>query len=148
MKLILLLTTLSVFAFAQEFQLKSKNTDSNVEIQVIDSKTGQDVYSFKLKYLLHEGINMRHESFKYMGHEHVINIFANQRYLSKVDLRKIDPVDACVNASNYERLYNINSEISFSISLGTISNGFLKQIDVLEGVENIEFKKRVTFRCR
>lgn len=148
MKLLVLLMTLSVFAFGQDFELISKNTESNIEIVVIDRKTNEDVYSFKLKYLLREGINMSHESFKYMGQEHVINIFANQKYISKIDLRKIDPLSACVNASDYERLFNINSEISFSISLGTILNGYLKQIDVLEGVENIEFKKRVTFRCR
>lgn len=146
MKILVLIMTFSLFAMAQNFELKANNTGSNLEINVIDNAKKVNVFNFQLKHILTEGINIKHKSFSYNGEEYVINIFANQNYLEKNNL---NPELKKCNSRGYEEImYNILSEISYSISLGIIEQGFLKNLNVLEGIENIRFNKRVNFKCQ
>ena len=129
---------------AQTFEMKSVNTKSNIDILIIDNKTVK-VFSIKLSLAKNEGINILHRTFKYMDKEYVVNIFANQKYISKKVIKGDD--SNCQLNMLHEKLLDIKSEISFSISLGYVADGFLNPLDVEEGIETIDFKKRVKYRC-
>ena len=146
MKILALTILFSISLFAQNLELKATNTGSNIEVRVVEAKKQIQVYRFQLKHILTEGINIKHKSFSYNGENYVINIFANQNYLEKDDLT--ESATQCSSNGYEEKMYNILSEISYSISLGVIEQGFLKNLNVLEGIENIRFAKRVTYKCQ
>lgn len=146
MKLFLLLTIFSIASFAQSFSMDAVNIGGDIKIFIQDITLNQSAYELKLKKILKEGINIKHKEFVHNGESYVINIFANQKVLEKEEITAESTV--CKRNGLEEHLFQIKSEVSFSISIGVIEQGFLKNINVLEGIENIQYQKRINFRCR
>lgn len=146
MKVVFLLMILTSASFAQSFAMKAINVGNNLQVEVSDRDENTVVFKFALRKLLKEGINIKHKSFMYNGENYVINIFANQNYLEKKDINPT--LRACKKNTMEQRTYNIQAEISYSISLGVVEQSFLRNINVLEGIENIQYQKKQSFRCR
>jgi hypothetical protein len=146
MKILSIMLFLSSVLFAGEFQLKAKNIGDDIAISV--SNGSKDIQKFNLRNMLQEGINMKHRSFKYNNQNYVLNIFANMNFIEKNELSQIERDIQCSRSKSYQKTYEIKSEISFSISLALVDNGYLRQLEVVENKDLIEFKKRFTYRCK
>lgn len=147
MKFLMFILLITSVSMAQnKLFLSSNNTGDNVNIDV--SVKNKSILNLDLRNMLQEGINMKHRSFNYAGERYVLNIFANLNIIDKNEINKIDVASACSRNKSYRKLFDIKSEISFSISLSVIDNGYLKQIEVVENKEIIEYKKSYTYRCK
>ena len=144
MKSLLFIALFSLASFAQNFHMQAVNQGNNIKIQIQDVSTMDYVYEFQLKKILKEGINIKHKEFMFNGQDYVVNIFANQKFIQKSD---INPENTQCSRNMKRITYQINAEISFSISVGKIEFGFLKNMNVLEGIENIQYRQTRRFRC-
>jgi hypothetical protein len=147
MKILIIALALSFLTMANDsLRVKSQNIGSDIEISVVDGD--KSILKFTLLEMLREGINLKHRKVNYEGQRYVLNIFANQEIIEKTDLNNTNVEAQCKHYKTYKKLFDIKSEVSFSISLGFIDNAYLRQIDVVENKDIIKYKKRYTYRCR
>lgn len=147
MKFLMFILLITSSTMAQnKLILSSNNSGDNVHITV--SVKNKSILNLNLRNILQEGINMKHRSFSYAGERYVLNIFANLNIIEMNEINKIDVASACNRSKSYGKLFDIKSQISFSISLSVIDDGYLKQLEVIENKNIIDYKKKYSYRCK